>query len=104
MEQAWTRVAGIDEVPPGEAVAIELQGLNLALYHIDDEWFCTDNVCSHAYALLTEGWLEGHIIECPLHSGQFDVRTGKGVCAPITADIQVYPVRIEGEDVLISLS
>ena len=53
-------------------------GLNLALYHVGDAWFCTDNICTHAFALLTDGWLEGHVIECPLHGGQFDIRTGKG--------------------------
>ena len=80
-----------------------MMGLNLALYYVDGEYFCTDNVCSHAYALLSEGWLEGHLIECPLHNGQFDVRTGKGMGAPVTSDIRSYPVRVEGEDILIAL-
>ncbi len=66
-------------------------------------WFCTDNVCTHAFALLTEGWLEGHLIECPLHNGQFDVRTGKGMGAPITEDLRTYAVKIEGNDVLVAL-
>ena len=78
-------------------------GLQLALYRVDGEWFCTDNVCSHAYALLSDGWLEGHLIECPLHNGQFDIRTGKGQGSPITADIRAYPTRVDGQDVLVAL-
>lgn len=99
----WTRVAGTDDLPDGESLPIEVMGLKLALYHIGDEWFCTDNVCTHAFALLTEGWLEGHLIECPLHNGQFDVRTGKGMGAPITEDLRTFMVRIEGSDVLVAL-
>ena len=99
----WHRVAGTDDLQDGDTAAVELMGLQLALYHVDGEWFCTDNVCSHAYALLSDGWLEGHLIECPLHNGQFDIRTGKGQGSPITADIRAYPTRVEGADVLVAL-
>lgn len=104
MEEDWIRVAGTDEVPVGETAAVEIMGLNLALYNVDGAFFCTDNICSHAFALLSEGWLEGHLIECPLHNGQFDVRTGEGQGAPITENIRAYPVKVDGEDVLIRLS
>ena len=100
----WIRIASTSDVPEGEAHAIETMGLTLALYHVGDSWFCTDNICTHALALLTEGWLEGHVIECPLHGGQFDIRTGKGLGAPIDADLKTFPVRIDGSDILISLS
>jgi nitrite reductase/ring-hydroxylating ferredoxin subunit len=103
LEEDWIRVAGIDDVPVGEAARIEIMGLNLALYNVDGAFYCTDNVCSHAYALLSEGWLEGHLIECPLHNGQFDVRTGEGQGSPITEDIRSYRVKIDGEDILIRL-
>ena len=99
----WVRIASTSDVPEGEAHAIEIMGLNLALYHVGDAWFCTDNICTHAFALLTDGWLEGHVVECPLHGGQFDIRTGKGQCAPIDVDLKTFPVRIDGEDILITL-
>ncbi len=89
----WIRIASTFDVAPGEARAIDIMGLNLALYHVEDAWFCTDNICTHALALLTDGWLEGYIIECPLHGGQFDIRTGKGLGAPIDADLKTFPVR-----------
>ena len=100
----WVRIASTSDVPEGESRAIEIMGLNLALYHVGDDWFCTDNVCTHAFALLTDGWLEGHVIECPLHGGQFDIRTGKGLCAPIDADLKTFPIKVDGEDILITLS
>ncbi len=99
----WVRVAAVADVGEGEALAVEVLGLNLALYHVGDEWFCTDNICTHALALLTDGWLEGHVVECPLHAGQFDIRTGKGLSAPIEKDLQTFPVKVEGDDILVEL-
>jgi 3-phenylpropionate/trans-cinnamate dioxygenase ferredoxin subunit len=104
MDESWTRIAGVGDLADGEAIPVELMGLNLALYHVEDGWFCTENVCSHAYALLTDGWLEGHLIECPLHNGQFDIRTGKGMGPPIFEDIRTFPVCVEGEDVFVQLN
>ena len=100
----WTRVAGAGDVGEGEMLALKVDGHLLALYHVSGAWFCTDNVCTHAFAILTEGWLEEHLVECPLHSGQFDIRTGKGCSAPITQDLRTYPVRTDGEDVLVDFS
>ncbi len=99
----WIRIASTADVADGEALGIETEGLSLALYHIGDEWYCTDNVCTHAFALLTDGWFEDYLIECPLHAGQFDVRTGKGCGDPIETDLKTFPVRIEGNDVMIAL-
>ena len=99
----WVRVAATTDLNDGEALAVEVGDRSLALYQVDGEWFCTDNICSHEFALLTEGWLEGHVIECPLHAGQFDIRTGKGLCAPIETDIATFPVRVDGGDVLVEL-
>ena len=100
----WVRVAALDEIAPGAALGVTVGELNLAIYHLEDgRVLCTDNVCTHAFALLTDGWMEGTTIECPLHAGQFDVTTGKGLCAPIDEDLEVYAVRIDGADVLVNL-
>ena len=100
----WSRVAGVKQVGRGEMLALSLGKRRIALYHLeDDSWHATDNVCTHANALLTDGFLDGGTVECPLHAGQFDVRTGKGLCAPITKDVASYRVRIEGADVLLDV-
>ncbi len=100
----WVVVASVADVEEGGALGVEVNGLQLAVYHVGDAWYCTDNVCTHAFALLTDGWLEDHVIECPLHGGQFDIRTGEGLCPPIAKDVQTFPVRIEGTDVLVGLA
>lgn len=99
----WIEVASMSDVEDGGMLSLGLNGRSLALYHVAGEWFCTDNICSHAYALLTDGWLEDHVVECPLHNGQFDIRTGKGLCAPIEADIATFPVRLQAGKVLVGL-
>ncbi len=68
-----------------------------------EEFRATDNICSHEYALLSEGWLENGCIECPLHAAQFDVRTGKALCAPEDTDLEVFELKVEGDDLLIRM-
>jgi nitrite reductase/ring-hydroxylating ferredoxin subunit len=90
----WHALATLDDVPAGEMTAHDVGDIHIALYNIDGTIFATDNVCTHAYALLTDGWLDNNIIECPLHGGQFDVCTGKTVCSPAEVDLHTYPVRV----------
>ena len=72
-----------------------MQGRDIALYGTEDGIHATDNICTHGHARLCDGFLEGHEIECPLHQGRFDVRSGKAMCAPLTEDLRSYPVKIE---------
>ena len=100
----WVRVAAVGDVAEGTGLPVEIMGLNLAIFHIaGGGLYCIDNVCTHAFALLTDGWLEGTLIECPLHAGQFDVCTGKGQGAPIEADVQTYAIKVVGGDILVAL-
>jgi naphthalene 1,2-dioxygenase system ferredoxin subunit len=83
--------------------AVTVGDKELALYEVDGEVYASDNRCTHGDALLSDGFLEGNQIECPFHQGRFDVCTGKALCAPLTEDIRVYPVRIENKRILVKL-
>lgn len=98
----WIKVASTDQVPEDESFAIDVQGKQLALHHTEGEYFATDNVCTHQYALLSDGYLEDGCIECPLHQAKFDLRSGKAMCAPATVDIQTYPVKTDGNDIYVA--
>ncbi len=74
---------------------VEIDGLRIALYALDGEVFATGNICTHAFALLSEGHVEGGCVECPLHQGLFDIRTGKAQGAPVTKDLATYPAKVE---------
>lgn len=102
-EPGWTTVAATEDVIEGAALAVEAGGRPLALYRVEDALFCTANVCTHAHALLSDGWLEGHVIECPLHAGQFDIRTGQALGPPVEQAIAVFEVRCEAGRVLVRL-
>lgn len=103
MTEKWVDAASIEDVPEGDVVAVTIGGKEVALYEVDGEIFATANVCTHGAARMSDGFLEGREIECPLHQGRFDVCTGKAMCAPLTEDIRTYPVRIEDRRVLLLL-
>lgn len=101
---AWVRVASRSDVAEGQVLGVRVGDKEVALYHLPGgEFRATDNVCTHEYALLSEGWLENGCIECPLHAAQFDVRTGKALCAPAEEDLAVFEVKVEGEDLLVKM-
>ena len=75
----------------------------IALYGVEGEVYATDNVCTHGHARLCDGFLEGHEIECPLHQGRFDVRSGLPTCEPAAQPIRVYATRIDNGRVWIEL-
>ena len=95
-DSKWCDLGAIEDVPAGQMSAHEIGDIHLALYNVDGTIFATDNICTHAYAVLTDGWLDNSVIECPLHGGQFDVCTGKAVCSPAEADLKTYAARVVG--------
>ena len=102
-EAGWVRAAGRSGLTPGEVLGVEVGGRSIALYDADGSLFATDNICTHAYACLSDGWLEGETIECPLHAARFDIRTGKALDPPATEDLRTYPVRVVGDEVQVKL-
>jgi nitrite reductase/ring-hydroxylating ferredoxin subunit len=103
MADEWTKVARFADLEPEYPTRIKVGERELALCLVDDEVFAIDNVCSHAFALLSDGYLEGHEIFCPLHGGSFDVRNGEAIAAPCTLDLSVFPTRVEDGEVFVKL-
>lgn len=101
--QLWIDALAQDAVPDEDVVAIDVQGRELAFYGVEGQVYVTDNICTHGHARLSDGFLEGSEIECPLHQGKFDVCSGKAMCAPLTEDIRTYPVKIENGRVYVDL-
>lgn len=95
MSRPWIDAAALDDLWDGAGVGAVVAGRDIALFRIGDAVYATDNLCTHGHARLCEGFIEGHEIECPLHQGRFDLRTGAATCAPVSAALQTYPVRIE---------
>jgi NAD(P)H-dependent nitrite reductase small subunit len=98
----WTKVAAISDVPEGGAFVSEAAGKAIALFKVEGQVYALENRCPHRGGPLGEGFLEGKLVTCPWHAWQFDVTNG--VCDNIPDMSQTsYPVKIEGDDVLIDI-
>ena len=93
----------VHAVVPGEAKHVEIAGYEIAVFNLDGVFFATDDICTHMRARLSDGFVEDDVVQCPLHFGTFDIRSGKARSAPCTEDLQTYPARIEGDWVMVEL-
>ena len=101
-DAGWVRVAAASDVAEGQALGVRVGDREIALFHLSGgEFRATDNICTHEYALLTDGWVENDCIECPLHAARFDIRTGRALCAPAEKNLAVFEVKVEGNDLLL---
>jgi nitrite reductase/ring-hydroxylating ferredoxin subunit len=91
------------DVPVGEARKVETHGLTLAVYNVDGTFYVTDDLCTHGPGSLSEGYLDGEVIECNFHQGCFNVRTGEVVLPPVMIPIKTYPCVVEGDTVFIEV-
>jgi nitrite reductase/ring-hydroxylating ferredoxin subunit len=91
------------EVPENAVKFCAVGGKNLAIYNIDGTFYATEDECTHGAASLSEGILDGDVVECPLHFGAFHIPTGKPVAAPCSIALRTYPVSVEGDDVMVDL-
>ncbi|SPB18583.1 putative ferredoxin [Caballeronia novacaledonica] len=82
---------------------IELEGVKIGLFRVDGEIHALDDICTHGAALLSDGEFEGHEVECPLHAGLVDVRTGRALSAPVTRDTRHHETRIEADVLYVRL-
>ncbi len=100
----WSRICGVDEIVDGEMQAHELQQQRIAVFRSEGEFYAISNVCTHAFAMLTDGWLDGLVIECPLHGAQFDITTGMVLTGPAEIPLRVFQVRVADGFVEVNLS
>jgi naphthalene 1,2-dioxygenase ferredoxin component len=103
-EAGWVRAAARSDLKEGEVLGVQVEGRAIALYDVDGAVYATDNICTHAYAHLSDGWLDGEAIECPLHAARFDVKTGKVLSPPASEDLKTYPVRLVDDQIEVNLS
>jgi nitrite reductase/ring-hydroxylating ferredoxin subunit len=99
----WHRVASRAKLTPGNPLAVEVGDKLIGLYLVDGQVYAIGNLCTHEFAILTEGFVEGEAIECPLHQARFSIKTGKVLSEPADTDVPSYPVKIEGDDIYVGV-
>jgi 3-phenylpropionate/trans-cinnamate dioxygenase ferredoxin component len=99
------KLATLGDLPENSVSAFEYAGQRIAIYRVGTSIYATTDICSHEYAELSEGYLDTDdcTIECPLHGSRFDIRTGAVLSLPAYEPIAAYPMRVEGQDVLVEL-
>ena len=103
MAENVVRVCAQSEVGPDTAKAYEVGDKRLAVYNLGGEFYVTDDECTHASASLADGILEDGIIECTLHFGAFDIKTGAVKAPPCSIALRTYKVILQGDDICVDL-
>ncbi len=102
-EYRYVQVTAAQEIPEGERVFFEIDGLPIVLFAISGKFYATGDQCSHDGGPIGEGQVEGYEIICPRHGARFDIRTGKATRMPAVRDIPYYPIRVVNDMIEIGL-
>lgn len=90
----WHDLITVKKLEAGDATPVTHEGREYAVYDTNEGVTVSENRCTHAGASLCDGYFNGTQIECPLHQGLFDARSGKAIAAPVTRDLIMFPTRI----------
>lgn len=99
----WHDICDISEIADSEVIGRVANGIPLALFRLEDDVFALKDLCPHGAARLSDGFVEDDCVECPLHQGLIDIRTGAPRSAPITTPVARYEVRVTGTRVEVAL-
>ncbi len=98
-----TKICPTSDIPEGTAKSFEVGNNVIAVYNIGGVFYATDNECTHGAASLADGILEDDVIECTLHFGAFNVKTGAAVSAPCFVPLRTYKVAVRDGQVFVDL-
>lgn len=91
----WINAARLNEIPADEPLQVNLDGQLIALYRVEGSYYATQDTCTHAKASLSEGFLNGDCIECPLHEALFHIPSGKLISGPACDSLKVFTTKID---------
>ncbi|MCX7225262.1 MAG: non-heme iron oxygenase ferredoxin subunit [Burkholderiales bacterium] len=95
IDSHWHEVAALAQLDPDFPIGVEVQGQKIGLFLLGEAVHAVEDVCPHAYALLSQGFQEDGVIECPLHAARFDIASGKCLTEIGQRDLHCFPVRVQ---------
>jgi 3-phenylpropionate/trans-cinnamate dioxygenase ferredoxin subunit len=101
MSDEFIPVAKTADLAPGRMKWVAVAGERVLLANVDGAFYAIADVCGHKRAPLSRGRLDGHIVECPLHFARYDLRTGKLIDGPVSADVATFAVRVVGDTIYV---
>lgn len=99
----FKKVANKLDVEPGGVLRVEVNNREISLFNIEGDLYAIDEICSHADGPLSEGYMEGYEIECPFHGARFNIKTGEVTAPPAVVPVDVFEVRLVGDDIEIDV-
>ena len=100
---AWQRVGEASAIKPGEVRGLEFGSSLIAVYRLGDAFYATDNLCTHEFSLLSDGYVEGDKVECALHQAIFHIPTGQVIDGPTDKSLKTYPTKVENGVVFVDV-
>lgn len=98
----YITVARVGDLQPGEMTYVDVGNTPVCLINLDGEYYALNDICTHEEASLSDGTIDGDIVECPLHGGCFEIRTGAPAAMPVVVPVETYDVRVVGDDIQVS--
>lgn len=95
-QKNWVKAIPADSLPVNDAMRFEHNGACIAIFNLDQKFYATSGICTHAQAFLSEGYIDGQTVECPLHQGLFHIPTGMPLSPPVTERLKTYETKVEG--------
>ena len=99
----WVPACGTGDIDEEDVIRFDHAGASYAVYRISDGFYASDGWCTHEQAHLADGLVMGDIIECPMHNGRFNYKTGEAKRAPVCVNLKTHAVKVEGGRVFIRL-
>ena len=103
MSEVWIDVGSTEDVNDDEPLSVVVGAHRIGVYRHRGRHYAVENICPHAYAILTDGFYDDGVIECPLHQASFEVATGKRLGGPAPSGLACFPLRLEGNRLLVGL-
>lgn len=103
--ETWVEVCAVGELDENDVIGFDHEGKTYAVYRLTgDEYFASDGLCTHEEVALSDGLVTDGCIECPMHNGRFEIRTGKAVRRPVRKDLTTYPVEQRGDRIFVRVA
>ena len=103
MPDGFIKIGKVDELRPGSMKRVDINGRRMLLANVNGRFCATDDTCTHEDASLSTGSVRGELVKCPLHGSRFNVCTGEVLEEPAEQNLKTYPVRVEGDNILVGL-
>ena len=101
MSENWIQACAADDIDEEDLLRFDHEGRTYCIYNTPEGFFATDGFCTHEDEHLENGIVIDCVIECPLHQGHFDIRSGTALSAPVCVDLKTWPVKVEAGSIYI---